>query len=341
MRTLSTWILILSGLLLIQTPCEASKVFKDGNPQSKGLAIHKGKLTDKRNVVTEQPEIHFKKGLQAVQEEKWRDAAKNFRPVVASYMGSAYGQDSLFYLGVALYHLEEYDLAEKRFSAYLEDQQDLKYFEEAIRYKLGIAEAFRKGAKRHLFGLEQMPKWGPARKDALRIYDEVVAAVPSSEIAAEALYAKGHLLLEVRQFREAVESYVTVTQHFPKHDLCPKAYLAIGQTYHTQSQLEHQNPDLLALAEVNLHRFREALPRHEGIAEAEKSLGEMREFYAEGLYQTGQFYERTKKPKASVMYYFCAVKKFPNTEVAKLCRERITELGDCAQELNLDTEGIL
>lgn len=320
---------LLSIGLLLSTPLEAKYI------------LRQGRLQNEKSVVSKAVEEHFNDGLQAIREERWREARLEFQPIVANYLASPYGKDSLFYLGVALFHMKEYDVANKRFTEYLEDQRDLKFFEDAVRYQLAIAEAYHNGAKRHLFGKESLPKWGPAKKDALRIYDEVVASMPSGDPAAEALYAKGHLLLERREFRQAVEAFAQITQHFPKHELAPKAYLAIGKTFHRQASLEHQNPDLLSLAEINLQRLRAALPSHEGVSEAERDLIEMKEFYAEGLWDTGQFYERIKKSRAAAMYYFCAVRKFPETEVAQKCRNRLKELETAMDELELSMEHVL
>lgn len=300
--------------------------------------VQQGKLRDARNVPTKAIEELYQEGIEAIKEERWREAQEAFRPIVHGYLNSPYGKDSLFYLGVSLFHMEEYDQSLSRFTTYLEDQRDLKFFEEAVRYQLAIADAYRKGAKKRLLGKESLPKWASAKKDSIKVYDQVIATMPSGDPAVEALYAKGHLFFEVRQFRESVECFAQLTQNFPRHELTPKAYLAIGKVFHKQAELEHQNPDLLALAELNLQRFKQALPSHEGIEEAEKGLKEMQEFYAEGLWETGQFYERTKHPKASAMYYFCAIKKFPETRVASKCRDRLQELNEVAKELNLSVE---
>ena len=36
-----------------------------------------------------------------------------------------------------------------------------------------------------------MPKWVPARDEAIHIYDEVITALPHHELAAHALFGEG------------------------------------------------------------------------------------------------------------------------------------------------------
>lgn len=64
----------------------------------------------------------------------------------------------------------------------------------------------------------------------------------------------------------------------------------------------------------------------ERLEEAENNVEEIKEIYARGLYDTGQFYERVKKPRASIIYYKNAIKQFPDTQIAQLCQERLEAL---------------
>jgi outer membrane protein assembly factor BamD (BamD/ComL family) len=52
----------------------------------------------------------------------------------------------------------------------------------------------------------------------------------------------------------------------------------------------------------------------------------MQEVYAKSFYEIGQFYERTKKPHASVLYYSKIIKTFPNTKSAELSKKRLKVL---------------
>ena len=67
-------------------------------------------------------------------------------------------------------------------SDYLKKSASPKHFEEAIEMKFAIAEFFREGGKKRLFGSHKLPAIMPAREDALKIYDEVITTLPHHDI---------------------------------------------------------------------------------------------------------------------------------------------------------------
>jgi outer membrane protein assembly factor BamD (BamD/ComL family) len=52
----------------------------------------------------------------------------------------------------------------------------------------------------------------------------------------------------------------------------------------------------------------------------------MLEVYAKDLYETAKFYERTKKPKAAIIYYNKIVSKYPDTPTAIASQKRLEVL---------------
>ncbi len=174
-----------------------------------------------------------------------------------------------------------------------------------------------------MYGTKQLPKWASGDDLALDIYDEIIAAMPSDELAVKALYSKANVLWEKQDFKDSIDSFLLLTKRFPKHELAPDSYLAVIKVYLEQSEVEFQNPDLLALAQIYLKKFKQEFPRETKIAEAEEALHQIKEVHAKGLYDTAQFYERMGQPRASIIYYSKAVAQFPETDVAKLSQQRL------------------
>lgn len=295
-------------------------------PFSQGQAAYtlkNGKLVEATTLPTLAVEEHFQLGLNAIESDNWKEAARQFKIVTTGFPNSSYVSDGLFYLGVADYNLEEYDIANKTFNDYLKSQNNPKYFQEAVEYKYSIAEKLASGARRRINGSKKLPKWLTGKSMAIEIYDEVIAAMPCHDIAACALYSKGSLLRCSKNYRDAVDSYQMVIKRFPKHELAPEAYLAISSVYVEQSELEFQNPDVLAFAEINYNRFKQDFPREERLCQAEEDVLTIKEYYANGLYETGLFYERKEMPWASIIYYRNAALQFPETSVAQKCQARL------------------
>lgn len=296
--------------------------------------IHKGRIVDSYEAATMSVQEHFDRAACHYNAGNWEEAAQHFCIVTVNFPMTPYGQEAFYFLGVCYFFLEEYDFANDAFSQYLKVQSNPRYFQSAIEYKFSIAEHLNGGAKCRPFGTKQLPKWLPGQTLALKVYDEVIAAVPCNEIAAKALIAKGCLLWRWQNYREAVEAFQMEIRRFPKYEQTPDCYLYIGKIYREQSYWEFQNSDILAFAQINFKRFERDFPREERLAEALEDVNAIKEIYADGLYQTGGFYERKCKPRAAVIYYNDAIRQFPETYVASLCRARMSRLNpDCLNGL--------
>lgn len=303
-----------------------------------GVTLKNGKLMRSDFAPKMSAIEHYNAGVQAMEHKSWRTALKNFMIIGLHFSESQVAEDAFYFKAVCNYHLMEYDIANNLFTDYLNQSGRLRYFEDALSYQLAIAEKFREGARKHLFDSDKFPKWVTAREDSIAIYDQIISTVPNHELAAKALFGKAVLQQRIQEYKDAIESYQTLIKRFPKHSLSSDAYLAINEIYFEQSHTEFQNPDLLELANLNYKRYKEAFPRDEKLEKAKEFLALMEEIHARGLYDTGIFYERTKKKKASVIYYVTALEKFPNAPSSALCKERLSRLKTEVEELKVSDE---
>lgn len=306
-----TWLYVMAFLV---SSLEAAFTLKDG------------KVVDAEAAPTMPVQDHFNAGAQAMQNDNWAEAARQFRIVSFNFPKSEFYSDALFYQGVAEFYLDELDASNEALTAYLKSKNNPKFFQEAIEYKFHIAEKYNLGYKRRFFGTKKLPKWASGKAHAVQIYDEVIAALPCHDLAAKALYSKGCLQWSEKQYRQGVDAFQMLIKRFPKHELAPESYVAISKIFVEQSSTEFQNPDVLAFAQINLRKFKNDFPREERVAEVESDLLNIKEYFAKGLYDTGQFYERTGKPRAAVIYYQNAIQQFPETEIAKQCLDRLETL---------------
>ncbi|MDB6081860.1 MAG: hypothetical protein JWO53_1132 [Chlamydiia bacterium] len=297
-----------------------------------------GKLTDTKEVAEFPLEQHFELGMQALQKKDWPEAMQQFRIVTINFPDADLGQEGFYFLGVAYYHMGDPDLANKNLTIYLQKPKSQKYFIETFRYKLAIADDFKNGARKHLFGQAKLPKCFSDKNAAIDIYNEVSNSLPTHELAAKALFSKAALLLSLSDFKGSIEAYQAIIKKFPKTTLASQSYVKIAETLLEESKVEFQNPDLLASAQINLKKFSQDFPKAEAQLQTVKdALMTMHEVYAQGLYETGRFYERKKMPTAAVLYYTQAVKQFPDTQVAKVCTKRLQTLDKHVKEMKLST----
>lgn len=266
-------------------------------------------------------------GLQAIEEERWGDAQQRLWSVIAHHPESAFACEARYFLGLSLFHLNRLEEARQQFAEYLQRDRNPKHFESVFAHKLQIANRYAQGERRNLFHSRRLPRWRSGKSDALELFDEVIVTLPSHALAAEALAAKGALLGDMGEYVEAIENFTILIARFPKHPRMPEGYLAISDLYLKLSRNQKHDPDLLALAHINLRKFRHDFPTDRRVEVAESHFQAMRGVYAEGLYETGRFYERKKKPSSAAVYYRAAIRDYPDSHSAELSRERMAQLG--------------
>lgn len=270
---------------------------------------------------------HYNVGCQYYNQQNWRRSATEFEKVIYFFPSSDAAAEASYYLAVCYFEMKEYDFANEEFSNYLKASQHPAFFEDAVYYKFCIAEYFKAGTKRRPFKMRYLPKWISAQDLALTVYDEVVIALPNHPLTIQALYAKADLLRCMGEYRDAIETYQIIIRRFPKDEIVPACYLNISETYYQQSRYQFQNPDLLALAELNVRKFKEDFPRDERVIIAQDNIYRIKELYAKGLCDLGLFYERMKQPAAAAIYYQSSIEEFPDTRVSQFCFSRLQCLG--------------
>lgn len=295
-------------------------------PLHAAYTISNGKLMNVNDVATMSVQEHYSAAMDAYQNKNWEDVIRHSTIVIKNFSSTPFAQDALFLLGVGYFQVRDYELSNQNLTAYLKKQTTPKYFEEAIQYKFKIAEKFHGGARKHVLGWESMPKWVPARDEAIAIYDEVITALPHHELAAQALFGKAQLLLKDEEYKSSIETYQILIRRFPKHPLAAESYIGVGQVYLIQSQDQYPDQDYLDLAEINYRKFRQDFPGEEKLNVAEGMLIEMKDIYASHLYEIGRFYERTGKPHASYIYYTRIMAKYPDSKVSQLASRRLNKL---------------
>lgn len=309
--------------LCVSTSLQAGYIFKNG------------RLVNAKDVAEHSIEEHFKMGIDALKQKDWNEAVHQFRVICISFPKADLAKSALYYLGVSYFHYGDFDLSNQNLSLYLTQVDAAEHFEDVYRYKFHIAEAFRTGAKRHLFGSETLPSWASAQEDAIKIYDEIITALPHHELTSKSLFAKAALHCKMQEYKESIAAYQNIIKKFPKTALAQKSFLKIGDVYVKQCKQQPQNPDIIQLAEINLKKCKAAFPKGSISEYLENFIHEMQETYAFDLYDKGCFYERKKLPKASYLYFNTALVQFPQTKIAEQCRNKLKQLKQYANEMDL------
>ncbi len=291
------------------------------------MSYYEGRWVPDEYFPTLSVQEHYDEGYQLFSNNEWDRALIHFMVINYHFQDSPFYSDAVFHSAICYYFKEDFDLANQQLSHYLTLRGKLKHFEKVFEFKYDIANCYRNGRKKHLFGSRHFPKFASGKGNVMEIYEEIIASLPGKEIAAKALFDKATLLRSRKEYQESMNALQTLTRRFPKHTEAAEAFLEISEIYVELSHLEAQNPDQIALASVNLQRFRKSFPGDERIEIALRNLLAMKEVYAQSLFNVGRFFERKKKPPAAAIYYKDSIQKYPETEAAEKSRRRLSQLG--------------
>ena len=282
------------------------------------------------------PKLHFRELKSAEAEfqlakDAWKKGDYNtallaFEAIWDNYPRSPLAPESIFRSAKCLIRMQELEAANEKLSLYLRSQGAPTYFKEAIQDKFQIAEKFREGSGKPLFGVRYLPKWLGGETLSLEIYDEIATILPSDPIAAKSLYAKGLLLKEMGQWKESVDAFYNLIRRFPHDALAAEAYVESNEVFLVQAAIEIQNPDILGMARVNVKRFESDFPNDDRIELVRRGVQKVEERYAEALLEAGMLYERKGEPRSAEIYYKNAIHHFPETKVAALSELRLKRL---------------
>jgi len=270
---------------------------------------------------------HYGNLITAFQSGRWSKAVFEGKYITSNFPYSPFTSESHYYLGMAYFRSGNDARANEHLSTYLRTESTPKFFLEAIATKFEIAKRFQSGrAKQHLLGVKHLPKVIPDRELALEIFDEIIAALPRSDMAAEALFRKGQIYSRFDEYKDSIEAYQVMIRRFPKHESAPDSYVAIGEVYLNQCKAEYPDPDCMELARLNLERFIQDFPGEPRIEKVREMIGSMEESFAKELYEVGTFYQRTKKYGAAKLYYDKVINKYPTTEYALLSMQHMDKV---------------
>ncbi|MEI8300728.1 MAG: outer membrane protein assembly factor BamD [Chlamydiota bacterium] len=264
--------------------------------------------------------------LNSYQKQDWKGVVFHAKQLLTTYAESPFNAEAFYYKGVAYYNLKDYDIANEAFTKYLRNETTPKFFEDAIEFKFRIAERFYEGARIHLLGFEKLPKVFSSKEEALAIYEEIITTLPRHDLTAKSLYKKGCILCDINDYKLSVEAFQTLIRRFPKHYLAPEGFLGIQKVYLKQCEEEFPDPDILQLADINLQKFKEHFPGEPRAEEVKNMLIQMEDRFAKDLFETGNFYERTKKEDAAIMYYTSVLAQYPHSTYADKSQKSLEKL---------------
>jgi tetratricopeptide (TPR) repeat protein len=250
-------------------------------------------------------------GLEAMEQQEWQHAIKHLSVAVQE----THEDELLYSLATCYFQVGELERANEQLTAYLA-RRDAHKIVEALELKFAIAEGYRLGGKRRLFNVQRAPKILGGGEDALVLYDEVMAAIPQSDLAGRAAYSKGLLFAQTGEMDEAIKAYERFIDEYPRHALGSDGFLALLHLYLDQARLEPSSQEWLERGRSVCRQWSKAYPNDPRREEGQTLLVQMEDEVSYQLLDRARFYERVGKKPAAQIYYKQLIQQFPETAAA-------------------------
>jgi outer membrane protein assembly factor BamD (BamD/ComL family) len=285
-------------------------------------SVHQeSRIEQREKLPTMTAKEHFASMEQAFVGKDWGGVLQHAKIIEENFSEEIDLDQVAYFTGVANYHKQNLVEANAQLSQSLSNAYG-PYFIEALRYKFDIAKSFAKGSTGNYPVAKRLFSERSFKERAIEIFEEIILAEPSGDLAVYSLYHKALILLDNKMYDQAVEAFDILIRDFFKHELVPRAYVGISKAYADRYQEEKaKDVALLDLAELNVKKFKLAYPGHELVAEAKKELQKMREAYAYEMYHVGEYFERRGKSRAAGFYFRDICENFSDCEAAKLCKQ--------------------
>ncbi len=264
--------------------------------------------------------------LDAYEEKNWKEVVRVGKNVIRFFPFSPFAYDTMYFVGEAFFFLQEGELADRYLSGYLKNHPSPKHFLRVFEYKLAIAKNFDLGEKRHFLGIGKFPRVLSAKDRALALYEEIASTLPGHALAAEALFCKGNLLYSFGDEKEAMETYQTLIDHFPKSSMSAQAFLAISHIYEAKARRRMVEHDLLERMQIHVRQFEQHFPKDPNLEKTKRIMTLVEERFAKEWLTLAKFFEKTSKKRAAALYYQAVVHSFPDAACSRFAKERLQVL---------------
>jgi outer membrane protein assembly factor BamD len=264
-------------------------------------------------------------------------ALSAYTKVSKKYPNSIYAPEALYRSAKLRLSRREYFKAFEAYQGVVGRYPNSKRFSEIVGEQYRIASALLDGARNRTWG------WLPGfrnREKGIEYFEYVLLNAPYSDYAPLALMniARGHQKL--REPEEAIDSLDRMINTYPQSLLAPDAYLKLAQAHASLVEGAYYDQASTKEAVTYFEDFMILFPSDPNVASAAKGLDSMKAMLAESKMKIGDFYfYKRSNFKAAKVFYNEAITAYPDSEVAKRAKVRLTAVEASAEGKPLPADG--
>ncbi|NIA07787.1 MAG: outer membrane protein assembly factor BamD [Actinobacteria bacterium] len=236
---------------------------------------------------------------------------------------SPYRAEALYYVSQSLEHQGKLYQAFEKYEQLLERYSNSEFSRLGLEAEFEIAEKFLSGTKRRALGIFKVSGEGVG----INIIEKLQERRPGSLLAEKGLMLLGNYYLQKKLYPEAADTYNLLITEYPSSVYVRQARLRAAKAYMNMFEGISKDPVPLIEARERLLQYRQLYQGDEQSNEIEAMLAKINELQAERDYETGRFYERTRKKQAGRFYYEQVLERWPRSKWAAKAQNKLGKLG--------------
>jgi outer membrane assembly lipoprotein YfiO len=220
----------------------------------------------------------------------------------------------------------------KAFDAYqlfIEEYKGSSLFSQAIERQFNIVQTARNNKKKKILGIGGGSSISSTEQ--VEMLDKIALNAPFSKYAPEARYLAAEIHRESKNYDFAILHYQQFVREYPDNSKAPTAQYEVARLL--QEEAQDANNDSSQLGQTR-NAYEEVLiqfPDSPLVSEARQQLTEIEQQEVSKHFDIAQFYEKTEKYKAAVIYYQ-RVASHPGARDYEAAKERLAEIGESHPE---------
>ncbi len=280
------------------------------------------KMENPKYAVKDSPRDQYDWAMRFYDNNDFKRAAEEFVRLTQHYPDSDIAPEAQYYAGRSYEEIGKYWFAYENYQKTVDNYPYTRRMDEIIEREYNLAGLFKEKGEPKLMDLEL----SISLDRAIIIYGKVVENAPFGPLADKALFAQADCYRRIRKYDGAVDAYEKIVNDYPESRLGTEARYQLAYTKYEASLDPEYDQESTEQALEDFERIKKTTPVPSIATEAGKVLDELKTKKAESTMKIAVFYERQKKYKAAIIYYQDVAGKFPDTEAAKVAREKISKL---------------
>jgi TolA-binding protein len=277
----------------------------------------------------------YQEGDRLFREKKYGAAAKKYKEAISRGPHSQIEQDAMFMLAESYYFGDRYIKARDAYDNLVKEHPNTRYMDSLIDRQWKIAryweeyQGYSPDWPLTANAYDKTRPWFDTIGHAVKTYENIRLNDPTGPRADDAIMATANIYFRRARYDDADYHYTLLRREYPRSDLQFEAHVLGLQAKLRKYQGADYDGTPLEEAKLLVKQLRMQFAGRLSPEERERLHvveGQLNLEIATRDYRMAEYFDGTKHYGSARIYYAKVIKKYPDSELAKLARDRVAEI---------------